>query len=167
VSQDRDIDRRPAPVAYRFLAWSVDAVCVALATAVVHVDVAQRFGGDDAANVVDAARSNGAALRLSFLVVTALYTLLPSALFGRTFGKMLLGLQVQVVETGDARVGLLRATARWAVLAGALAVPIVGVALFAIVAGWLLFDRRRQGLHDKLAGTMVVDVGIGTRTISL
>jgi uncharacterized RDD family membrane protein YckC len=143
----------------------VDAVCVALTTAIVHVELAARFGGDNASNMVDAARTNSASLRLSFLAVTALFTLLPSALFGRTFGKMLLGLQVQVAETGSARVGVWRATARWAMLAGALAVPVIGLVLFAVVAGWLVFDSRRQGLHDKLAGTMVVDVGIGTRTV--
>jgi uncharacterized RDD family membrane protein YckC len=159
-------DRRPAPLVYRFLAWSVDAVFVALATAIVHVDVARRFGGDDAANVLDSARHDAASLRLSFLVVTALYTLLPLALFGRTFGKMLLGLQVQMADTGSAHLGLPRATARWAVLTGALVVPVIGIVLFMVVCGWLVFDRRRQGLHDKLAGTMVVNVGIGTRTVA-
>ncbi len=71
---------------------------------------------------------------------------------GQTPGKMLLGLRV-VQATGEPMTfGL--AFLRWA---GYL------VSKLAVYLGfiWIAFDRRKQGWHDKIAGTVVVTVKKG------
>ncbi len=151
---------RPAPLTYRLLARSLDAVVVAFALALLYVEVTSRWSDGAPTNLVDAGDSSGLNLRLTFLAVTALYELLPTALAGRTFGKLLLGLQVQRAGAAEAP-GFGRAAGRWIVLIGAAALPVVGLPALVVVTGVALFDPRRRGLHDRLAGTVVMDVGIG------
>jgi len=75
------------------------------------------------------------------------YPLLFWVLTGQTPGKMVLGLRVVTLDGG--RVSLGRAILR-----------LVGYVLAALplYAGfaWIIVDNRRQGLHDKIAGTCVV-----------
>lgn len=70
--------------------------------------------------------------------------------FGRTPGKLLLDLRVVNARTGEPP-GYLRAVARY-----------IGYFVSALPLGlgflWIVFDRQRQGLHDKIAGTRVVMV---------
>lgn len=70
--------------------------------------------------------------------------------FGTTPGKLLLELRVVDARTGE-RPGLVRAFIRY-----------VGYFVSFLTLGlgfvWIAFDRRRQGLHDKLAGTRVIRV---------
>ncbi len=77
----------------------------------------------------------------------ALYTLFFWATTGRTFGKAFMGLRV--VTTNGRRLTLPRAMVR---LLGYL------VSALPLFVGflWSLIDDRRQGFHDKLAGTCVV-----------
>jgi len=58
--------------------------------------------------------------------------------------------KIRLVAPGHARVPPLTALARFAL--AAVAVP-TGIAL-----GWALFDRDRQFLHDRIAGTRLVMV---------
>lgn len=66
---------------------------------------------------------------------------------GRTPGKMLLGLRVVQAAGGPMTFGL--AFLRWT---GYL------ISKLAVYLGffWIAFDRRKQGWHDKIAGTIVV-----------
>lgn len=70
--------------------------------------------------------------------------------YGRTPGKLLLDLRVVNARTGEPP-GYVRAFVRY-----------IGYFLSALPLGlgflWIVFDRQRQGLHDKLAGTRVVMV---------
>lgn len=70
--------------------------------------------------------------------------------YGRTPGKLLLDLRVVNARTGE-RPGYLRALVRY-----------IGYFVSALPLGlgflWIVFDRQRQGLHDKIAGTRVVMV---------
>lgn len=70
--------------------------------------------------------------------------------FGRTPGKLLLDLRVINARTGEPP-GYGRALLRY-----------IGYFLSALPLGlgflWIVFDRQRQGLHDKIAGTRVVMV---------
>lgn len=70
--------------------------------------------------------------------------------YGATPGKCLLDLRVVDARTG-ARPGYARAFVRY-----------LGYFVCFLTLGlgflWIAFDRRRQGLHDKLAGTRVVRV---------
>lgn len=78
---------------------------------------------------------------------------------GRTLGKWLLGLRVVRLRDGG-RVGLLRGIGReWSYLFGTLFAGFIAGA-GVLVAAWCLWDAPfKQGLHEKLADTVV----IGTR----
>ncbi len=85
------------------------------------------------------------------------YFVLPTGFFGRTPGKWVAGLRV--VDTEGHNPGI------------ALAIPreMVGRFVATIAAGiglaWSVFDPKRQGWHDKIAGTLVINTpnsgGIG------
>jgi uncharacterized RDD family membrane protein YckC len=92
---------------------------------------------------------NPAAVSLSTLV-SALYFIVMIGATGRTLGGMLLGVRVLAV-TGDAA-GYGRAAIRWVASAILGAIPLVNLLNFL----WMLWDDRRQTLHDKVAGTVVV-----------
>ena len=77
------------------------------------------------------------------------YFVLPTGIFGRTPGKWVAGLRV--VDTEGRNPG------------GAVAIPreMVGRFVATITAGiglaWAVFDPKRQGWHDKIAGTLVIN----------
>lgn len=80
-----------------------------------------------------------------------LYTLFFWLKFSATPGKMLLGLKVVDAQTGE-NINLRRSLIRY-----------IGyiVAMIPLFLGylWVAFDKRKQGWHDKMAGTAVVRVG--------
>ena len=97
--------------------------------------------------------SDAAALLIFFVwfLGPTLYAWLMVGAWGRTLGKMAVG--IKVVRSADAgRVSypraLWRAVSTW--LLGVLVVPILLAYL------WPLWDRRNQTLYDKMAGTIVV-----------
>ena len=85
------------------------------------------------------------------LVASLVYETAFIAVRGQTPGKMVLG--IRVVRTVDQAVpGWGPAFIRWAIPVAASIVPFGALVVYL----WLLWDRRRQGLHDKAAGTIVV-----------
>ncbi len=98
----------------------------------------------------------------------AAYEIVSVALWGRTIGKLVAATRVVALESG-ATPGLSRAVLRWAVpaivslgslfqsdgLAGGLASMVSGVVTIVVYVG-LLKEPLRQGVHDKVAGTVVV-----------
>jgi uncharacterized RDD family membrane protein YckC len=66
---------------------------------------------------------------------------------GQTAGKMLLGLKIIRVTGGE--IGYVRAFVRWVG-------QLLGFLIFGMGFLMVAFSRRKQGLHDKLAGTSVV-----------
>jgi uncharacterized RDD family membrane protein YckC len=105
----------------------------------------------------------GAALPITLisLAVTVVYDVLFLVWRGATPGKMLLGTVVRPAEH-PGPVSLVVALRRQVIyvvsnLVGL--VPVVGVLgtiLSVVDPAWLLWDRRRQALHDKVADTVVV-----------
>ncbi len=77
-----------------------------------------------------------------------LYSLLFWSLGGQTPGKMLMGLRIVDMQGRPirARRAVRRVVAFW----------LVGVPLLLLGTLLVLADNRRQSLHDKLAGTLVV-----------
>ena len=73
---------------------------------------------------------------------------------GQTPGKMLMGTRV-VMEQTSLIPGPGPLTLRWAVPGFFVFLPGVSV-ISAAIYGWLLFDTRRRGVHDKAAKTMVI-----------
>lgn len=83
-----------------------------------------------------------------FAATGAYFALMESSRMQATFGKQALGLKVCDLE--GRRIGLGRALLRW------LAALLNYLSLY---IGWLLvaFGKQRRGLHDRIAGTQVVD----------
>lgn len=101
-------------------------------------------------------------LIVGFLAIS-IYELPLTAVRGQTVGKMLTNVRVVSVEDGGVP-GWGRSCMRWAVLYLPLLVPF-GV-LFTLLAGVSpRFDVRRRGWHDKVAGTMVVQVTQESATV--
>lgn len=92
------------------------------------------------------------------VLLGAVHQIVGVARWGRTLGKVVVGTQV-VTESADRRPSWRAAIIRWAVQAAfsfaAGAAPWAALAGFAIYGG-VLWDPRRQGLHDRAAGTVVV-----------
>jgi len=86
------------------------------------------------------------------VIVTALYFTCFVAITGQTPGKMVLGLKVVPLEDGIMTFGM--AFLRWTGY-------IVSTLFFYLGFIWIAFDSRKQGWHDKIAGTVVVRKGSG------
>ncbi|MGW0858610.1 RDD family protein [Streptomyces sp. NPDC002690] len=156
---------RPAGLGRRFVARVLDtvvlgalvgAVGLPLVTAAIdHMDAkieaAKLSGRTVTVHLLDSTTAGqlGAVLA-TFLVVGFLLEALPTAKWGRTLGKKLLGIQVRDVESQD--VPTLGAALRRWLVHGLLGLLVIGV----LDAAWCLFDRPwRQCWHDKAARTFV------------
>ena len=98
-----------------------------------------------------------AAYRLTSLAIGASYQIFFVKLRGQTFGKMIA--RIKVVDDDSGRLtNWSNATIRW-LIPGAAGFN-SGLAIFAwpVIYGWLLFDVKRQGIHDKVARTVVIDL---------
>ncbi len=92
-----------------------------------------------------------------FSIIALLYEPTLIAVKGQTLGKMAMRIMVVRVEDGTVP-GWGKALGRW-VLPGLLAfIPVVGGLLSLLVYISLLWDSRRQGWHDKMGTTVVIDV---------
>ncbi len=94
---------------------------------------------------------------LGLFLFGAVYTVVPTALWGQTLGKIAVGSRVVAEEDGSLP-GWRRATIRWAVPGVVGRLPYVGLWVSLAVMASLVFDPRRRGLHDRMAGTIVVRV---------
>ena len=88
-------------------------------------------------------------------VFLAIYEVVPTALWGRTAGKAIVGTRVVRIESGEVP-GWKRAILRWALPALAFQVSVVGWAIALLLKAALVADPLRRGVHDRLAGTIVV-----------
>ncbi|MFJ8631765.1 RDD family protein [Streptomyces sp. NPDC093568] len=161
----RQAAARPANLGKRLAARLLDTVVLAAVTAVAAVPL----GGkalDHVNEKIDAAKLSGETVTVwlldgttsvyfgiilaVLLVFGVLYEALPTAKWGRTLGKKLLGLEVRDIE-GHEPPQFGAAVRRWLVYSvpGLLIVGVVGVL-------WCVFDRPwRQCWHDKAAHTFV------------
>jgi uncharacterized RDD family membrane protein YckC len=92
---------------------------------------------------------------LSVYALWAVYRVVATARTGRTAGKWLLG--IAVVDATDPRRNptVVQCVRRFLVPQGAGLVPVPFTGW--IPYAWILRDPQRRGLHDKAAGTMVVN----------
>ena len=92
----------------------------------------------------------------ALLVVFLLITVPSTAITGQTIGMKLR--KVRVVRVDGSKVGWAGAFARFVVpLTIALLLPQLGAIIGLGLVLWFLRDKNRQGVHDKLARTLVVD----------
>ena len=94
------------------------------------------------------------------MAVGMLYEVSLTALKGQTLGKMAVRIRVVSAESGSLP-GWGKAFGRWFVLSivgvFGLWIPFVGLLALVVYAS-LLWDKRRQGWHDKAAKTLVIKV---------
>ncbi|MQY03939.1 RDD family protein [Actinomadura macrotermitis] len=105
-------------------------------------------------------RYSGPGALVNFLTALAafLYYVIMHAKRGQTVGKMLLGIRVVRAEDGGA-ISFGRSAARTAFYY-VLSFVTCGIGGLVDVA-WILWDPRRQALHDKVARTLVVSAPAG------
>jgi uncharacterized RDD family membrane protein YckC len=105
-----------------------------------------------------AVRLEGAAVAAFVAVVFVLhgvYVVAPTARWGRTLGKLIVG--VRVVMQNDGRLpGWRESLQRWVLPAIAWFIPYVGWAVSIGLRATLVLDPLRRGVHDRMAGTIVV-----------
>ncbi|HZF93070.1 RDD family protein, partial [Streptomyces sp.] len=161
----RQASARPAGLGRRLAARLIDTLVVAGVTAVAavplggkaldhiqdKVDQAKLSGQTVTVWLLDGTTSTYLGIILAVLLVFgALYEALPTAKWGRTLGKKLLGLEVRDIEAHEPP-SFGAALRRWLVysVSGLLFVGVVGVL-------WCLWDKPwRQCWHDKAARTFV------------
>ncbi len=143
----------------RLVAYSIDGVIIGVVFIVLAIVAGLAYfsgamSGDS--QVWMAKLTNLERLGSIGIVVSALYALLFIAYFtyfhglnGRTPGKKLLGLQVVSADGSPISFGIafLRAVGY-----------LVSSLLFTVPLGyiWVAFDKKKQGWHDKIAGTAVI-----------
>ena len=94
-------------------------------------------------------------LIIIFSLVILLYEVTMIALRGQTVGKMMMG--IKVIRAVDGQIpGWGKSAKRWLVPQLPGLIPFVGSLLTLLVYLSPVFDNRRQGWHDKAAGTFVV-----------
>jgi uncharacterized RDD family membrane protein YckC len=161
----RQAAARPAGLGKRLAARLLDTVVLAAVTAVAAVPLGTK-AIDHVNEKIDAAKLSGETVTVwlldgttsvylgivlaVLLVFGILYEALPTAKWGRTLGKKLLGLEVRDIEAHEPPV-FGAALKRWLVysIPGLLVVGAVGVL-------WCVFDRPwHQCWHDKAARTFV------------
>ncbi|WP_159767949.1 RDD family protein [Streptomyces sp. HM190] len=161
----RQAEARPAGLGRRLVARLVDSAIVGSVTAVAAVPFGTR-ALDHIDGKIDAARLSGERVTVWLIdgttsvylgivlgvlfVVSAVYEVLPTAKWGATLGKRLLGLEVRDIEGHEPPTfgGSLR---RWLAhtVPGLLGIGVVGVL-------WCVIDKPwRQCWHDKAAHTFV------------
>ncbi|KUN01452.1 hypothetical protein AQI95_31525 [Streptomyces yokosukanensis] len=161
----RQAAARPAGLGKRFAARLIDTLVLGAVTAaaavplgteaVDHVrqkiDAAKLSGHEVTVWLLDGTTATSLGIVLAvLLVVGAVYEALPTAKWGRTLGKKLMGLQVRDIE-GHEPPAFGAALRRWLVYSvpGLLGIGVLGVL-------WCLFDRPwHQCWHDKAAHTFV------------
>ncbi|GAA3234059.1 RDD family protein [Nonomuraea helvata] len=89
---------------------------------------------------------------LAGLVAFLYFWLLHAFWNGQTLGKRLFGMRV--VQERGARITVSQAAVRQAVASALVWLCCVGML---VDLGWILFDPRKQALHDKVARTVVVN----------
>jgi uncharacterized RDD family membrane protein YckC len=160
--------REPAPRWRRLAAFAIDAAILTLVTGALWGRLLASFADRlSAATSIDPANpaAHGAVGRVlghttgpylivlgATIILAILYYWLLTGYWGTTIGKRSVGLWV-VTARDRSRIGLLRSFVRAVVFVlGGEVVPL----FFLTDNGWLLGDRQRQALHDKVAGTLVI-----------
>jgi uncharacterized RDD family membrane protein YckC len=88
-------------------------------------------------------------------VISGVYNVTLTRWRGQTVGKMAVG--IVVVEIADGSLPSWgNAISRWALPAVAALVPWVGTLGVLLIYLWILWDPNKQGLHDKVAKTVVI-----------
>ena len=106
----------------------------------------------------DLLESSGDLQRVAFIIlaIAVVYETILVATWGKTIGKAVIGTKV-IGTGGEDPPRWLAALVRGIVpVAPSLVLPELGTVIMVVIYAWLVWDRNRQGLHDKAARTYVV-----------
>lgn len=135
----------------RALAYLIDSVMVSIIGFVINFVIAfiAVIGNPNAVNDSQSTAVSVMSYIVSFLISFSYYAGM-WMMNGATFGQRWLGLRV-VDEYDFGAVGPGKAVIRYLGMVVSFLICFLGVI-------WVAFDSRKQGLHDKLAGTVVIRV---------
>jgi uncharacterized RDD family membrane protein YckC len=106
--------------------------------------------------LTDKIKTTGYIVSLSTFLLALAYLVPLTARRGHTLGMR--GRKIKVVRVDGSPCGWYAALVRFGIpVLLAIAIPNLGVLLGLGMVAWAYFDRNGQGLHDKLARTIVVD----------
>jgi len=146
-----------ASIGQRVLARVLDVVLVVIAVvAFIFILVAAATAGSSATYSVSGL--NPLAMLLFIAVIAYLYEILLVAFWGRTVGKMIVGARIiRAVDGMKPNFG--NAFLRWLAPGLGALIPFLGQLGATLVLLSPTFDSsgRRQGWHDKMAGTLVIE----------
>ncbi|MCY4447709.1 MAG: RDD family protein [Chloroflexi bacterium] len=139
----------------RFIAFIIDVIILLVIVGILSGIGVIEFSVSEEANTTDGL--------IQAIIVVAYYVVLTVA-FGATLGKMAMGMKVVDRDGNKAGVGpvLIREVIARAlgslltVVVGAGIGDLVGLTVAIVIVIMILFDERRQGLHDKIGGTFVM-----------
>jgi uncharacterized RDD family membrane protein YckC len=159
----------------RLGAWLIDGIIVSIVTGIIgypllrdFADAVSRFADrvqaaanaglpqPDANTLVSQILPTVYKLSVLQLVVAAIYIIPLTKLTGSTLGKMATRIRVRPMNT-EGLPTWTQSVLRFVGFEVFAAVPSVGGFYFLIDVLWILWDPRRQALHDKIAGTAVVN----------
>ncbi|HSS38987.1 MAG TPA: RDD family protein [Polyangia bacterium] len=133
----------------RFASYLIDVIPIAIVAGILNVSFGTgyscRFGSDTGYRCGGGTGFVGS--WLGFLVV-GVYWVLTWSLLGASLGQKALGMRVVNAQNGE-RIDLAKALVRYVGF-------VISAIPFALGLIWAGFDPRKQGWHDKIAGTYVV-----------
>lgn len=154
---DERFDLGVAPPTARIVARAVDLVMIVV-VAILIGGALTALGVIEADELRDTTSEASADVFIlfSFLGAALVYEAALTALTGKTLGKLIT--RSKTISTANHRPpGLGAAMVRVAVwLLPVLLLDAIGLVISGLVFAWAFFDRKGQGLHDKIANTYVV-----------
>ena len=154
-----------APRGRRLGARVVDVVVAGWVLAIAAIEVDGRLLGGDvfAQQPLSAVTPDGTRLSVITARVIGALEVVPTAIWGRTPGKAMLGLRCVDVDTGRAP-GFVRSVFRGLLLHAWVAIPVAGWLLPLAITATTVFAPSGRGLHDRFSSTRVVDSVAGEPT---
>lgn len=148
----------PAPRGRRLGARVVDVVVAGWVLAIAAIEIDGRLLGGDvfAQQPLSAVTPDGTRLAVITALVVGALEIVPTAIWGRTPGKAMLGLRCVDADSGEAP-GFVRSIFRGLLLHAWVAIPVAGWLLPVAIAGTTLLAPSGRGLHDRFSATRVVD----------
>jgi uncharacterized RDD family membrane protein YckC len=139
-----------ATIPRRFVGWAIDYLLFGIPFTFVAFGVNTSNDGNTLAEPPVWAT-------FGFAAASAIYATVFVAIRGRTLGAWIIGVRIVRIDDGYVP-GWSKAGIRALLPMALQAVPVVGILLMATMYVTALFNPRRQGLHDRAAGTIVVAV---------
>ena len=139
-----------APIPRRLVGWAIDYLLFGIPFTVVTIAL-------NTSTDADTITEPPLWATFGFAAASAVYETVFVATRGLTLGAWIMAVRIVRIDDGQVP-GWSKGGIRALVPTAAQAVPVIGIFLMAAVYMAALFNPRRQGLHDRAAGTIVVTV---------